>query len=146
MKYNPKDASSAIPPGWYNATIESTEDRQTKKGDDMQVVTFRVYGTREITVKEFFHPASLWKYKALAKALGQLPEFNQASFDAADFLRKSIDIELLVEDSPEYGEQNRIKAFAPDGEKAGVSPRPPSSQGGFVPPADATIDHDDIPF
>lgn len=54
MKYNPKDASWAIPAGWYNAVIESAEDKQTRKGDDMQVVTFLVYGTREITVKEYF--------------------------------------------------------------------------------------------
>lgn len=146
--YNPKDASSAIPEGWYNATIEDIEMKKTKKGADMQVVTFRVYGPREIVVKEFFHAASLWKYKGLAKALGKLPEFNARQFDAADFRNKCIDIELTVEDSTEYGEQNRIKGFAADGEHSGGSsaPRPAPAAGGGFPIGDNSIGEDDIPF
>ena len=141
--YNPKDASSAIPEGWYNAIIEDISAGTTKKGQPMQIVAFRVYGPREMVLKEYFHAASLWKYKNLAKAFGKLAEFNAGQFDAANFRNKSLDVELAVEDSPEYGEQNRVKGFAPDGDQAGMPPAP-------RPAAKAAVDDDhdlsDVPF
>lgn len=74
--------------------------------------------------------------------------FNLGTFNAADFLRKSVDLELKIEESDQYGEQNRIAGFAPDGDKAGMSPapryQPQADTGGHK--ASDTIDHDDIPF
>jgi hypothetical protein len=143
--YDPKDASDTIPEGWYSAVIESVKNAVSKNsGRDQQVVQYRVYGPREMVLSDYYQAATLWKYKQLAKALGQEAEFVAGTFDAKDFLRKSIDVELVIEDSAQYGEQNRIKGFAPDGEQAGAKPsfsasRPSSTKG-------ETIDHDDIPF
>ena len=154
MKYDPRDATSAIPEGWYPAIIETVVEGQTKTKQDMQTVTFRVYGPREVTVKEFFHPASLWKYKGLARALGKLAEFNQAAFDARNFINQSLDIELSIEDSAQYGEQNRVNRFDADGSQAGGRPvakpkpadTPWSSSGNTSAPGALGDLSDDIPF
>lgn len=150
--YNPKDASKAFDEGWYPATIESTEMGKTKKGAPMQTVIFKVYGgKRTISVREFFHPASTWKYKGLARALGEGDNFDEGNFDAAKHRGKAVEIYLKVEESAEYGEQNRPFSFAADGENtSGVSgarvsapAEQTSSVGGH---ADTEIDHSDIPF
>jgi len=148
--YDPKDASSAIEAGWYNAVIEAVEAKHSDKVGAMQKVAFRVYGSREVVVYEYFHAKSLWKYKALAKAFGKAVEFNAGQFDAADFINANIDVELIVKDSPEYGEQNNIAAFAPDGERSeGPKAKPQGSQG-FVPSSPISkgtdIDLSDVQF
>jgi len=143
--YNPNDAITVAREGWYPAIIESVSMGQTKKGAPMETIAFRVYTPRkEMVIKDYFHPQNLWKYKKLAIALGQLAEFESSGFEAGNFQGKAIEVDLSIESSAQYGDQNKIGAFAASGTNTqGVS-------GGSVqqgqqqnPP---TLTADDIPF
>lgn len=120
MRYEPKDASNAIPAGTYESTILRVEDQdnfgnplRSKKGEDMERVVFEVYtenGTR--TYSQLFTAKSmLWLYRKLAKAIGQGDAFAAGTFQAGSHIGASLRLKLTVEDSPEYGEQNRVEEF-----------------------------------
>src|SRR5690606_28105356 len=128
VRYDPANASSAWPAGWYDATIEKVEDGVSKSsGNEMQTVTFTVYDTngqqRDLTEYFVNSSNSLWKYKQLAIALGQGEAFQAGSFNAANHTGDRLTIELKIEEDPEYGDKNRAKAFRAV-KKAGGAPRP----------------------
>lgn len=147
--YNPNDATTVAPEGWYRATIKSTEMKHTKNGDPMQVVQFRVdTPRRQMVISDYFHPANVWKYKKLAASLGQEEQFMAGEFNAADYINKPVELELVVEDNDQYGEQNKITKFASLGTNGVGEPASSNQQTQPVQsqqPAVA-ISHDDIPF
>lgn len=147
MKYNPKDASQALPIGDYDAVILRVDNDDKdgrpliskKSGEAMQCVTFEIYtvaGAKRQVRQYFTERSLLWFYKKLAVALGQKTEFDAGSFDAADHIGTNIRVTLDIEDDPDYGEQNRIRAFHPSGTKS--TPR--------MTPSAVPADKDDIPF
>jgi len=139
--YDPQDAVTVADEGWYPAVIESVTMGQTKKGAPMETVAFRVYTPkREMVIKDYFHPQNLWKYKKLAAALGQAEQFAGGVFAAGDFKGKGFEAELIIEDSAQYGEQNKIRGFSFTGvNTAGVS-------GVSAHNKSTDIGKDDIPF
>lgn len=149
--YNPDDAVTVAPEGWYPAIIESSEMKTTQKGAPMEAVTFRVYTPkREVVIKDYFHPANLWKLKKLAIAFGHESMFNDGNFSAAVFRNKALEVEFVIEDSATYGEQNKIKAFAPDGTNtagvAGVSTPTTQTVAAGTSTTGTPMDPDEIPF
>lgn len=159
--YNPKDASSALPPGEYDASIKSTTEQDKdgnqliskKSREPMQLVTFEVYQNDGPTrqVRQYFtNKSMLFLYRKLAHALGQEAAFSDGKFNAMDHLGANLILELDIE-SNSFGEQNVIKEFLP--KKGGVAPvaaksgyagareTPKPSTGGHTPITEA-----DIPF
>lgn len=118
-RYNPKDAVQCIPEGTYDSVIELVEDTTTKNGDEMQKVLFHVYDNhgRERKHWEYFtFGQMLFRYKKIARALGQEDAFKAGTFDLKDFQGKNLRLELVIEEGKNgYEDQNRAKEFHPPG-------------------------------
>jgi len=122
VKYDPKDANLVLPEGTYDASIARVDEEDDKgpltskkTGEAMQKVTFDVYaGEKVVKISQYFTAKSmLWLYKRLASALGQEEPFKAGQFDALNHVGDNLQLELIVKDSPQYGEQNQIAAFLP---------------------------------
>jgi hypothetical protein len=141
--YNPKDANQAIPAGTYDASIKAViEDKEgqplmSKKGEPMQKIVFEVYAERTRQVTQYFTAKSmLWMYKKMAVAIGQKDAFDAGTFNAKDHIGANLRLELSIEESVQYGEQNVIDAFLP----------PTDGVARTMAAAGTKIDEDDIPF
>ncbi len=123
MKYDPKDASDTIPAGDYEASINTvyTADKEgqplrSKDGYDMQRVMFDVYvgeAVRKLSVYFTASPKALFRYRMLAKAVGQYDAFKAGTFSAINHVGANLRLSLSVEDRPGYGEQNQVDDFQP---------------------------------
>jgi hypothetical protein len=133
MQYDPKDASSAIPAGVYEATVtniverkDDGSDMKDKNGYDMMRVSFDVYvgdATRKLSQYFSAGPSALWRVKKMAEAVGLSEKFKAGKLVPGDFLDKNLRLTLAVKDDPKYGEQNEIKVFEP----TAVGSRPPQA-------------------
>lgn len=148
MKYSAKDANSCIPAGTYDASIKKVDDTKedgspllSQKGEAMQKVTFEVYtdGANRTLSAYYTAKTTLWLYKRLATAIGQLESFKSETFDAKDHLGANLKLELEVETTEKYGDQNRIKTYLPSGGSAGKTTLTGSSPEG-------RLTEEDIPF
>jgi len=153
VKYNHKDASDVIPAGVYEASIHSvdTTDKdgkplKTRDGlYEMQKIAFEVYvgdAARKVWVYFAASPKALFRYRMLAKAIGQGDAFKADRFNAMDHIGANLRVELSIEDSPQYGEQNRVDDFQPS---TMTGKREPSRMESTA-TAKATVEDDSIPF
>lgn len=126
--YDPSQASSAWPAGGYEATIEKVEESLSKeKKDPMLIITFKVYGMpggptkgQTISLKEYItapppdsgRKGSLWKLKVLADTLGLGEKFKTKTLRPKELNGKNLIVNLTVEESQQYGDQNRIDSYA----------------------------------
>ena len=77
MRYNPSDAKSLnLPPGEYDAELVSCEEKQSKKGQEMAVLKWRIFPDNDhppvlitdwIVLEGEFN--GLWKIKKMANGL-----------------------------------------------------------------------------
>ena len=80
----------------------------------MIVIYYRVYAPRgEYEVKDYITETMAWKLKRLAKAIGAEASFLKYEFFAKDYVGRNLTLVLKVEESDEYGDQNRVKAYKP---------------------------------
>ncbi len=116
----------------------------------MLTITFKVYTPTGNTfqLRDYIVMESLWKLKRLAQAVGSEAAFERGEFFASDYTGRNLTLELKVEQSAEFGDQNKIKAYKPA--KLGGKPSPFNiGQRDPVKNADnPPIDHEsaDIPF
>lgn len=115
FRYNPKDADGdTFPAGDYPAVIEKVEEKTSKKGDAMLVITFRAYsGDRQTFVTDYIvNPASLWKLKKVAQSLGELPSFKDGSFDLDSHTGRNLTLTLGVEEAKgDFPEKNTVRGY-----------------------------------
>lgn len=152
FNYNPKDANNCLPAGKYAASILSAtvfkDDGSPlisgKTGEAMQLVTFEVYPNEEGKPRQirayFTAKSTLFRYRKLAKALGQSEAFSANKFDAANHIGANLTLDLSVKDSAQYGEQNEIDDFLPStttARKPSALPKPEEAK---------AIADDSIPF
>lgn len=158
FSYNPKDAERAWPEGYYPAEIKDVTPSVSKSSQQpMLVLTYVVFDDqqdRQQELKDYITKASTFKLKQLAKALGQLDDFNAGTFDAEAWALSRVSLYLTIENDPQYGDKNRIQSINPVAPAAPVAPvvkkpvakRPPPT----VQPAPSqtvpAIPEDDIPF
>jgi hypothetical protein len=153
MKYDPKDASSAIPEGTYEATVvyitevdKEGNPLKDRNGYDMMRVGFDVYVgdvTRKLSQYFSASPMALWRVKKMAEACGLGEKFKSGALQAGDFADKNMRLTLTVKDDPKYGEQNEISAFG----ASTLTARPASKMEQRVSKQNAsTLGDDDIPF
>jgi len=167
VNYDPKDASNVIPEGDYEASIKAVKDfvtdqqgntrkMTTRDGQyDMLQVEFEVYMPSGTTRKHWAYyaasPKALWRYQQLAKAIGQGEAFKNKQFNVADHIGANLKLSLVIEDNPQYGEQNQISAHAPSAMTASATPtqapaQPPRSVAAGNRPQGGGIAPDDLPF
>lgn len=153
MKYRAKDASNAIEAGTYQASIKaviSAKDDgsplRDKNGYDMLKIVYDVYvgdRTRAFTEYQSASPVSLWRYAKLADALGARAEFKAETFDVSDYIGRNLILELTVQDSEQYGEQNRVKSY---GQVGTPKTEPAQTKSSSNRPIPSIVHDDDIPF
>ena len=132
LKYNPKDATTTWPDGDYDAEIVKVEEKQSSKGNDMAVVTYKVYndeGKTRLVTDYIVIPAALFKLKQLAGALGQQAAFDAETFQPGDHVGAGVRVELRTEAGDgQYEDKNRInKVKAPAGAKPPAPTRRPAA-------------------
>ncbi len=145
FKYNPADATTTWPDGDYEATLVKVDDEPSKNtGAEMLTLTFKVYnGSKEITLKDYIvAPSTVFKLKKLAVALGEGVAFGLGKFDPCDHLNANLLLTLATEESDDYGDKNKIKAYKPlSRTPAAVAAKPVGAM-----PLGDTITDKDIPF
>ncbi len=157
MKYDPKDASSAIPAGVYEATVTAVSEvdkdgraLQDKNGYDMCKVLFDIYVgdvTRKLTQYFSASPSALWRMKKMAEAVGLGDKFRAQQLQPSEFVNRNLRLTLTVKDDPTYGEQNQISAYEP----TTLAARPAQARPSLVQRVvesrkPAAIEDDSIPF
>lgn len=147
IKFDPSEADSNVPAGQYDISIEGCEIRRGKtSGTQYAALSLRVYGPdREVEINDnvMLEGRGTFRLKNLMLACGLRQQFEAGNFEPNDVIGKSLSAELEVEQSDQYGDQNRVKKYHPGtsvGRKASAPvKRPAQSQ-------KADIAADDIPF
>jgi hypothetical protein len=125
FEFNPKEGTTAWDEGQFEATVEKTEEDVSKKGDPMLKVTYTVYhpSGKTQTLTDYFvrassdgsRPGNLFRLKALCAAVGGEAEkaFKAGKLDHKSMLRgKNVLLTLGIEESTQYGDRNRVEAYA----------------------------------
>lgn len=113
MKYDSKNASILIPEGVYTAELLEAEDKKSKKGNDMQVLTWLLItheGPRRL--RDYIMADSnfaLNRYGKLADAFGESKAFDENRFDAANFISRTANLVVKIRPAKDgYDESNNI--------------------------------------
>lgn len=138
FNYNHKDAVTVLPEGEYNAVLEKCEKKESKKGNEMAVLTWRIFpegsGATPLVTDYIVFPAFTWKLKRLAQSLGREDDFKSERFQPGDYIGSSTRVFLEVQQSDDFDDKNGIKTYvaAKDG---AVSPKfaPPSEKDAEIP-------------
>ena len=138
FQYKPSDASECLPAGDYDAQLDVVEETVSKKGNPMLVVDWLILlNGRKWSVRDYIvSPQAIWKLKQIAVAFNQLDDFNDGVFDASMLLGQVATLSLIVRTSPEFGDQNSVKAYRAVGGNHQAPASVPTSA-----PAD-----EDVPF
>jgi hypothetical protein len=146
FNYDPNDASSTWDKGVYAASLEAVDETISKNsGEAMQVLTFRCWHSdgREQLIKEYIVRKTLWKLKAFAKAIGKLPDFIAAKFQAEDHINASLNVELRVDAAKDgFEEKNSIAKMLPSGIDLNAEEKKPPAKS----KTPDNVHQDDIPF
>jgi hypothetical protein len=128
--YNPEDATSCLPEGEATLAIKSCEDKTSRAGNDMIVVTFEAFsGDRKGLITEYVvNPSTLFKLKQIATALGPaaLAEFNTGKFDPAKHVGETLSAIIAIESQEGFDDKNKVKKYLP--KSAGVPAPSPKAQ------------------
>ena len=154
FKYNPKDASSALPADKYPASIATCEEGTSKSSDNpMLTITFTVYTPAggERTIYDYIvNPTTLWRMKRLAKAIGKATDFEAGTFNPSDHIGANLTLDLGVQEDDEHGDKNTVRGYEPSALGAKTAPTPKAAQsrspGNVAPVGGEVIQESDIPF
>jgi hypothetical protein len=117
LNYSPRDAEKCLPTGDYQASLKTCEEKTSKAGNPMAVLTWEVYPDDQrppVLVKDYVVlPDGTWKIKRLAQALGKEPDFKTGHFQPEDQIGCSILLELRVEQQEGFDDKNAVKAYKP---------------------------------
>ncbi len=157
MKYDHKDATpKCFPEGQYAAVLQSVTDTteageqlMSKKGEEMEYLTFEVYddqGQRSINLRNYITKSTAaWQYKRLAAAVDDVASYEADTFSPKNHIGANFVVELEVE---EYNgkDQNRIKKILPKqgGSPAKSTPATGGKKFNEIKPGE--LDDDQIPF
>lgn len=125
--YNPEDATSCLPEGDATLAIKSCEDKTSRAGNDMAVITFEAYvGERKGLITEYVvNPTTLFKLKQIARALGADAEFDAGKFDPAKHIGETLAAVIAIESQDGFDDKNKVKKYLPKG-AAAAPPKPPA--------------------
>lgn len=117
MKYNPKDGDPfLLPEKWFDATL-TAEERVSKEGNNMIVVTSRVYhNAQPFDLLTYFvadNPSSLNRLKKLCAAVDI--DFDAGEVTANMFSGKGCKVQVKTQKSkdPQWDDKSIVAYFAP---------------------------------
>lgn len=113
-------------PGRYTFKIFSAEEKKSKSGNDMiEIVLLHEETGRKVWDYLVITPKSKWRLATLLKAC-QLPHSGDIDLNIDDLLGAIIDAEIVLQDDPQWGKQNRVKKYMETHfEAPAVSEEPP---------------------
>ena len=92
--------------GTNYGTITGAEQKQSRAGNDMIVVTIRLENNLEVTDYIVFTPAAEWKQEAVRKALNISEVTPEALRD------RTVAVDIDHEETEKYGKQARVSGWA----------------------------------
>ncbi len=118
MKFQPKSEDdlkreSLLAPGTYDFEIIEAKDAVSKKGNDMIALKMRVFSSDqgERTVRDWLMPSMGFKLKHFADTTGLTAAYDAGTLDAENCQGRSGKVILAIEDSEQYGPQNKVKDY-----------------------------------
>jgi hypothetical protein len=152
MKFHPKtDKEIAeerlLTPGDYAFEISQGEDKVSSKGNDMIVLTLRVYksgGEGFIILTDYLMEAMSFKLKHACDACGLTNQYESGELKGEDFFGKSGMLKLAIQSDKtgQYPDKNVVKDYiVPEADKFPI--RKPNEPGKVTSHADLD---DSIPF
>lgn len=141
MKYDPKDADSAlIPEGEYDLEIKLAEDTHSKAGNEMMKLTINVWaggGGPRVVFDYAVVPGGVYKLRQIAAALGIMPKFESGSMGPADVMGQSLRGLVKTEKGKgDFPAKNVIARYLPS---ASASPATAASPPGKIPDDDSEV-------
>lgn len=128
VTYNHKDGNKECQQaGPYEATLAGYEETTAKSsGKPMMVLAWKCFtpeGTEFIIKDRIVIPDGVWKIKRIAQAIGKEREFLADAFQPEDEQGCSLILDIGVQKSPGYDDQNNVKGYKPlERKKLGESP------------------------
>ena len=154
--YNPADAKAKVWPSKdYDAELvgcrESISKGEKTKGQVIEEVIFKVYdadgNTKQVSDRIIYPDPenpdsshSLWKLKAIARAIGKESEFEAGTFQVSEQRGESLRVELGIERQAGYEDKNVIARI--------IVPKGKGNAGGgrMAAAAPAAVKEEEIPF
>lgn len=134
MKFQPKSEEdlkreSLLAPGTYDFEILEAKDAVSKKGNDMIALKLRVFSSDqgERTVRDWLMPSMGFKLKHFADTTGLTGAYDAGTLAAEDCQGRAGKVILAIEDSEQYGPQNKVKDYEKSkkpAEEAMIQPTP----------------------
>lgn len=151
MRTDPDNASgNLLPEGEYEAFVENAIEGESKKGNGMITLTWRVQTPdgKARMLKDYLVEGIDWRTKKLCKAINRLDAFESRNVRPEVFLdqRALLYIKIEESDNAEYDDQNRVGGYKPSkfgGKPVAKSERAPEPVGSVN---EQGINEDDIPF
>lgn len=103
--------------GTHEATITKAEEKTSKAGNKMIVVTLDLTDGHQITEYVVFTPAAEWKAEAVGDAIG-IKATEELTPEAMQ--GKRVVVEVEHEDSEKYGAKARVRNWAKANEQTGT--------------------------
>ena len=120
MKFQPKtekeiDVSRLLPEGQYSFEVMKAEEKLSSKGNDMIVLSLRVFkedGTF-ITVTDYLMEAIAYKLRHAADACGLIHEYEGGILSSEGFVGKTGELKLKIQQDKEgkYPDKNVVSDY-----------------------------------
>ncbi len=109
FSYDPKDAEVCLNAGVYEAVIVRAESRISKAGNEMLVVTWKVFGPEnEKFLSDYITHKGLWRLKRICKVANI--DFDTGQLEPDSLVNVGASLTLKVEND-DYGDKNTIQKY-----------------------------------
>lgn len=121
MRIQPKtqqelDEEKLLPAGEYAFTISGAEEKVSKKGNDMIVLTVRVFKPDGsfVLVTDYLTDAMMYKILHLCEAVGLSDKYDSGLLEPEDFIGKEglLKLKIQKDTTGDYPDKNTIADYA----------------------------------
>jgi hypothetical protein len=122
MRFEPKSEeelkSVVLAPGVYDGEVLKAEEKTSKKGNDMIVLTLKFYGAGDdaTVVNDYLLDSMPKKLRHFCEAAGILDLYESGEFQADDCQGRSVKARLKVDRDPsgQYEDKNAVADYVVD--------------------------------
>jgi hypothetical protein len=137
--------SDTLPTGTYDFEVKSAEDQVSRSGNEMIRVDLQVFAPdngqkhrlpsgRTVRITDYLMDKVRWKLNSFLHEIGMFDEVEaRGDLPAHSLVGKSGKVQVYVENDPEWGPRNRVKAYGQPSVKGKApsildqTPAPPQS-------------------
>jgi hypothetical protein len=110
IEYDPN--GNFLKEGTYNFVITNAVERTSKNNDPMIAIEIEIKNNDQTYMLRDFVvvvPKMLWRLKQLCKSIGI--DFMKGKISDSELLGKKGDVEVVLQETEDYGPQNRISRY-----------------------------------